>query len=356
MPVVLPQRGQASNERTLPGRAVSPAPRDRSPRARRGADGDRLDWALGYEGAVIHAWHSESRTLKAVADVPATGWLHVSKPSANELDALVAAGVPRDFLQHALDPNELPRLDRDDRGSLVIIRVPVRGAPGDLPYETSALGVIATPERLVTVCRDGLDVKELAPAEGLDAERPLRAVLRLLERTAERFLTHLHELETEVDRLEGALQQSLRNAEVLQLLRHQKALVHFTTGLSGNELVLGRLRRDQHFPLGPGDDDLLDDVAVELRQAIEVTRISQDILSQMMDAFASIISNNLNVVMKVLTSLTILLAIPTMIASFYGMNVGLPLQQHPSAFLILVGAAALVSAAFAVLFYRRLWL
>lgn len=317
---------------------------------------DRLDWALGYEGAVIHAWDAEHRTLKATASVSAAGWVHASKPSANELDALVAAGVPREFLQHALDPNELPRLDRNAESSLVIIRVPVRGAPGDLPFQTSALGVITTRERLVTVTRDELDVQALTPPEGLDAARPLRAVLRLLERTAERFLSHLHELETEVDRLEDQLHQSLRNAEVLQLLRHQKALVHFTTGLSGNELVLGRLRRDQHFPLGPGDDDLLDDVAVEVRQAIEVTRIAQDILSQMMDAFASIISNNLNVVMKVLTSLTILLAIPTLIASFYGMNVGLPLQQHPAAFVVLVATSALLSAALAVLFYRRRWL
>ncbi|MBL8917678.1 MAG: magnesium transporter CorA family protein [Myxococcaceae bacterium] len=305
---------------------------------------------------MIRAWDAGSRAMKAASDAPATGWLHVTNPAANELDALAATGLSREFLLHALDPNELPRLDRDASASLVIIRVPVRGTPGELPFRTSPLGVIATRDRLVTISRDELDVHDFAPAEGLDAQRPLKAVLRLLERTAARFLTHLHELETEVDQLEDQLQQSLRNAEVLQLLRHQKALVHFTTGLSGNELVLGRLRRDQHFPVGPGDDELLDDVAVEVRQAIEVTRISQDILSQMMDAFASIISNNLNVVMKVLTSLTILLAIPTVVASFYGMNVGLPLQQHPAAFVVLVAGSALLSAALAVFFYRRRWL
>lgn len=305
---------------------------------------------------MLLTWNSANRSVAPVTEPPATGWVHAATPTPAELDLLEQRGVPRDFLTHALDPNELPRLDRSGDATLAIMRVPIRGEPGDLPFRTTALGVIALPGRIVTVTRSELELRELVPADGLDAAHPHRAVLHLLARVAELYLAYLHELERHVDRLEDELETSLRNREVLQLLRSQKSLVHFTTGLGGNEIMLTRLQRDPHFPMTPDDHALLEDVAVELHQAIEVTRISEDILSQMMDAFASIISNNLNVVMKVLTSLTILLAIPTMVASFYGMNVGLPLQHEPVAFWLLVVASAALSGVLAVVFYRRRWL
>lgn len=286
--------------------------------------------------------------------LPKTGWVHVSKPPAAEIEALHAAGVSKAFLVHALDRDEVPRIDKDNAGALVVMRVPRKGIPGDVPFRTTSLGVILHDDVLITVSRDAVELPALASS--LEPERAHRFVLQLVAGTAELFLKHLREIEHAVDRLEGELQASLRNREVLELLKFQKALVHFTTGLAANEIMLGRLQKDARFAISPDDHELLEDVQVEIRQAIEMTRISEEILSQMMDAFASIISNNLNVVMKVLTALTLVLTFPTMVASFYGMNVELPMQRHPLAFFITISVSVAVSALVAVYFWRKRWL
>ncbi len=142
-----------------------------------------------------------------------------------------------------------------------------------------------------------------------------------------------------MDALEDQLQQSTRNKEVLELLKYQKSLTYFATALKSNELMMERLERSKLFQAFPEDEDLLDDVLTENQQAIEMTNISSNILSGMMDAFASIISNNLNGVMKILAGITIILALPTMVASFYGMNVNLPFEGLSYAFPLILGIA-----------------
>jgi magnesium transporter len=159
-----------------------------------------------------------------------------------------------------------------------------------------------------------------------------------------------------VDLLEDQLQKSLRNREVLELLKYQKCLTYFTTALKSNARMMTRLQNTRLFERYPEDEDLLDDVLTEIGQAIEMTDISSGILSQMMDAFASIISNNLNVVMKFLASVTIILALPTMVASFYGMNIQLPFAELPYAFGITMGLSLVVSLSVVVIFRLKDWL
>jgi len=142
----------------------------------------------------------------------------------------------------------------------------------------------------------------------------------------------------------------------MDLLRCQKSLIYFTTALKSNELMLQHLQKSQLFQQYPDDQDLLEDVLTEVQQAIEMTNISSNILSQMMDAFASIISNNLNVVMKVLASITIVLALPTMVASFFGMNVILPLAHLEYAFLFIMGISVAVAAMVVLALWRKDWL
>ena len=156
--------------------------------------------------------------------------------------------------------------------------------------------------------------------------------------------------------VEGRLQRSLRNEEVLQLLRYQNCLVYFTTGLKSNQLVMQRLQRSRLFSRFEEDEELLEDVLIENSQALEMTQISENILGQDMDAYASIISNNLNVVMKFLASATIIVSVPTLLASIYGMNVDLPLQGSPYAFVVVMGVALLLVMAMLWLFWRRDWL
>ncbi|MEN6409710.1 MAG: magnesium transporter CorA family protein, partial [Anaerolineaceae bacterium] len=157
------------------------------------------------------------------------------------------------------------------------------------------------------------------------------------------------------DGLEDRLQMSMRNKEVLELLKYQKSLVYFTTALKSNELLMERLQRSQLFRMYPDDEDLLEDVLTENQQAIEMTNIANNILSGMMDAFASIISNNLNVVMKFLTSMTIVLSLPTIVTSFFGMNVQLPFASSPYAYLIVIAIFMFMSAVTIFIFTRRDW-
>ena len=143
---------------------------------------------------------------------------------------------------------------------------------------------------------------------------------------------------------------------MLQLLRYQNSLGFFTTGLKSNQLVMQRLQKSQLFSRFEEDEELLEDVLIENSQALEMTQISENILGQDMDAYASIISNNLNVVMKFLASATIVVSVPTLLASIYGMNVDLPFQGSPYAFFVVMGVAALLAAGMLWVFWRRDWL
>ncbi|RYG67855.1 magnesium transporter CorA family protein, partial [bacterium] len=182
-----------------------------------------------------------------------------------------------------------------------------------------------------------------------------RLLLFLLQATAQKYLFYLRRINTVTDEIESRVKRSLQNEEVLELLTYQKSLVYFMTGLRSNELMMQRLQKSQLFHLYPDDLDLLDDVLTEITQATEMTGISSNILSQSMDAYASIISNNLNVVMKFLASVTILLTFPTLVASIFGMNVPLPWQHNPHAFGFVMGISLMLSTVAAFFFWKRRW-
>lgn len=292
---------------------------------------------------------------------PAPGcWINVVAPTADEIAELRVMGIPADYLSYPLDPDERARSERENGDLLIILRVPhYQGESADVPYTTIPLGIIVTPDYLVTLVRtENALVEELASGQvrGLNAAKRVRFVLRVLLHTAGRYLTHLRQMNRVIDRLEDELQQSTRNRELLELLKYQKSLTFFTTALRSNELMMERLQRSQWFASFSEDEELLEDVITENRQAIEMTNISSNILSSMMDAFASIISNNLNSVMKLLASITIVISLPTMVASLFGMNVDLPFAGHPWAFVAILGLSLVVSGTGAFIFWRRDWL
>lgn len=294
-------------------------------------------------------------------DAPEPGcWIHVVAPSAGDLAVIREFGVPEALLSHVADPDERPRAEHLGDVALVVVHCPQRRSTGDgAPFVTSPLSVFLLPRGVVTLAPQPVEfmVPLLDGAiAGLSTERATAFVLRVFWQLADAYLVAVREINASVERLESQLKRSLRNEEVLGLLDYQKSLTYFATGMGANELVLERLQRSPALRLDEHDQELLDDVRVEVRQAIEMVDISDNILSQMMDAFASIVSNNLNSVMKVLTSVTILLAIPTLVASLYGMNVGLPGAHAPWAFVgIALGCAALCGALL-VVFRRRNWL
>lgn len=279
-------------------------------------------------------------------------------PSSDALDATERElGLSPALLRHALDRDELPRLERDGDATLVILRVPLRNPDTTgLPYITLPVGLVVGPWGALVASRMECGVTDHLRTEAASPDvRPSHLLLRLILNTAQSYLLLLGDLRRALDALEERVTRAMGNQEVLALLRHQKSLVFFTTALRLNELLLERLRKDPLMAVGTEDSDMLEDALVEMHQAMEVTRINSDILANTMDAFASIISNNLNAVMKLLTALTILMSIPMLVASLYGMNVPVPGHEQPWAFAaITVGSLALAGLA-AVGFYKRGW-
>ncbi|HPH95088.1 MAG TPA: magnesium transporter CorA family protein [Anaerolineaceae bacterium] len=294
-------------------------------------------------------------------DNPVNGcWINIINPTSDEVDRVTAWGIPLDFLTYALDVDERPRMEKEDDGTmLVILRIPYfQGLTVDVPYATIPLGVILTGQYFVSVCRRPTDIlQEFASGRmrNFSTGKRNRFLLRLLLSTANKYLTYLREINKTVDNLEDKLQASMRNKEVFDLLKYQKSLVYFTTALKSNGLMLERLQRSQFFHTYPDDEDLLEDVITENAQAMEMVNISNNILTSMMDAFGSIISNNMNVVMKFLASMTIVLSLPTIVTSFFGMNVNLPFSEHPQAYLIVIGIFTLLSLLVTIIFVRRDW-
>ena len=309
---------------------------------------------------MLVAYRNRDGTLTQVPTNEADAWIRVTAPDRADHAALALLDIPASLLAHLSDPDERPRARRIGDCVLAVLHFPhAQAAAAPVPYTTLPLSLIVTPRNIVTVAPERaafLDGIACGEIEAGPPEDRARFVLQLTWELARSYLAALERTQIEVDRLEEQLKRSLRNREVLELLRHQKSLVYFTTALTGNELVLERLHKGRLLPWTPEDEDLLEDVRIELRQAIEMVEIAEGILAEMMDAFASIVSNNLNGVMKVLTAATILLAIPTLVASLWGMNVTLPFGTAPWAFAALCAGCALGVAVLAWLFRRRGWL
>jgi magnesium transporter len=291
---------------------------------------------------------------------PTSGsWLNVVDPTPQEISQIQNLGIFQDFITYPLDLDEQARTEREDGVIFILLRVPYnQGQSEDVPFTTLPLGIILTDQLIITICkRDHEIIRYFADGKVRDFSpgKRNRFVLRLFLKTAQTFLVYLKEINKVVDALEDKLQLSQRNKEVLELLKYQKSLTFFTTALKSNELMMERLQRSQLFKMYPEDEDLLDDVLIENRQAIEMTNIASNILSSMMDAFASIISNNLNVVMKFLASVTILLSIPTIITSYYGMNVILPLANYQHTNLIILAVVFVIVILVSVIFWKKDW-
>jgi magnesium transporter len=309
---------------------------------------------------MITIYKTTEAGLMQIDEVTSGCWVQVTNPTPQEIAQIQTLGVPQDFMMYALDLDERSRVEKSNGDTLIVVKVPFyQGETEDIPYSTIPLGIMLATNLVVTVCKFDCDLLRDAVTgriRGLSTTKRNRFVLHLFLSTASRYLNYLREIDRKVDALEDKLQRSTRNQEVLELLKYQKSLTYFTTALRSNELMMERLQRSQLFQMYPEDLDLLEDVLTENQQAIEMVNIAGAILSQMMDAFASIISNNLNIVMKFLASITIVLSLPTMVASLYGMNVKLPLENSPMAFLLILGMSLLLSLTVTWFFARRDWL
>jgi magnesium transporter len=292
------------------------------------------------------------------------GWIRLVNPSPDEIRTIcITTGVPEDFIRAALDEEERSRIEVEDHCMLVLTNMPVMRGPDN--YDTLPLGMILTPENLITVSLEETGILP-SPSEGssLSAQyhtsKRTRFLFQILYKNATFYLRYIHQINRQTDEIERHLRKSMNNAEVFQLLDMEKGLTYFTAALRTNGIVLDRLLRLRKsgnlkhlLPLFEEDEDILEDTIIENRQALEMVQMYSDILSGMMDAFTSVISNNLNQVMKFLASITILIAIPTMISSFWGMNVGVPYLDQPEGFWFVIGLALLLTGITWLILWRK---
>jgi len=285
-------------------------------------------------------------------------WVKAVDPTPEEIQKLVDWGIEADYINYSLDLDEMPRIERDDDYTFILIRIPHRQPDSDIPYITIPLGIMIKGNMIVTICLYDKEMFKIL-ANGkyrlLKTGKRYRFALYIFLETATRYLSHLREINRMTEAIEDQLQQSTRNREVLELLKYQKSLTYFATALRSNEVMMERVQRTQIFNYYEDDQDLLEDVLTENQQAIQMTNINTEILSSMMDAFASIISNNLNGVMKGLAAITIIINVPAVVAAFYGMNVDLPGEGQKNAFLIVFAIAFALTALATFIFYKRDW-
>lgn len=266
-------------------------------------------------------------------------WINTVAPTPEEVEYLINdIGVLSEFVKSSLDKEEVSHVDYDDEQEQTLVMVDYPSAEEEdkmlddtLLYTTLPLGVVFMKGYIVTISLyENLNIEDMAMGRirGINTSMKTKFFLLLLLRISQRYLIYLRQIDRISSQTEKLLHQSMKNKELIQMLGLEKSLVYFSTSLKTDEVTLNKISRGRLIRLYEEDQDLLEDVLIEINQAIEMCNIYSNILSGTMDAFASVISNNLNIVMKVLTAITIVMAIPNIIFSFYGMNVeGLPIPQ-----------------------------
>jgi len=285
-------------------------------------------------------------------------WIVCVAPDASERALLTSEhGVPAELVVHSLDLRERPRVDHEGGATLVVLRTPHRAAPeAELPWTTLPIGVVLTPRDVVTICHEPTHILAGVAAATDALQAPHLLLLAHLRRTADAYLDAVVELERAIDAEEARLDRSQGNREVLALVRLMKSLVHFTSALKSIEHVVERLTRAGSLGIPEDHHGALEDTLIEIRQAIDTVDLERETLAATMDAFASIISNNLNVVMKLLAALTLIVTPPLVLASLWGMNVPVPWAGEPWAFIALLAISLVGSLLTGMGLWRRHWL
>ncbi len=284
-------------------------------------------------------------------DEPTQGcWISVVEPTDEEIRTLIDVyKLDSGFVKSSLDEEESSRVEIEDDQTLIIVDCAAaeKQAENTMLYVTMPMGIILTADYVFTVSlKDNIVLSEMASGliKNVYTNMKTRFVLQLLLRIATKFLQCLKQIDKISSQMEKQLHGSMKNKELIQLLELEKSLVYFSTSLKADDVTLEKIHRGRVIKLYEEDQDLLEDVLIEVKQAIEMANIYSGILAGMMDAFSSIISNNMNISMKRLTIITIIMAIPTMVFSFYGMNTtDLPLPVTWFPFVLSLIATAIIA-------------
>ena len=294
---------------------------------------------------MIRIFKTEDGMIHQVDEAESGCWIALTNPTATEiLEVAERYGIDPDHVKAPLDEEERSRIESEEDYSLVLVDIPMIEERNEKDwYVTIPMGIIMTNDIIVTVCLEDTPVLTAfmdGRVRDFYTYMKTRFILQILYKNASLYLQYLRIIDKKSEVVERELHKSQRNRELIELLELEKSLVYFTTSLRSNEVVLEKLLKSEKIKKYPEDTDLLEDVIIENKQAIEMANIYSGILSGTMDAFASVISNNLNIVMKFLATITIVMSIPTMVASLYGMNVnhvGMPFADSPYGFWIVLG-------------------
>ena len=293
----------------------------------------------------------ETNKTEEIKEFKKGSWINLVNPSESEIKKVCENIVlEEDLIRDALDYEEKARIDQEEEENttLFIVYVPIieKNDESDM-YTTMPLGMIVVRDDFfVTVSlkkNKVIEDFEKKKIKNFQTYKKTRFIFQILYINSSYYLNYLKQINKETEIAEYILKNSMKNKELLKLLTLEKGLVYFTTSLKSNELVMEKTMRGKIVKLYEEDEEILEDAIIENRQAIEMSQIYRDILNGTMDAYASIISNNLNGVMKFLTSITIILAVPTMISSFWGMNVELPFQHNAMGFVIMIFIAVVTT-------------
>ena len=305
----------------------------------------------------MKAFYKNDNGLISIKDWQPNCWINIENPTEDEKNYILnELQIPEAFFNDINDIDERPRIEIENDWHLIICRIPVLSDDVKIPFYTIPVGIVFKEEICVTISFHKNEVLSdfvnYTQRKKTDVKDNFDLTLKLLLSSSVWYLKYLKQVNQKIKLAEDNLEKSIKNEELQALLQIEKSLVFFMTSLKGNSIVLHRIKNRKEQNL---DAELLEDVDIELRQAQEMTNIYSDILTGTMDAYASVISNNMNDIMKKMTSISIILMIPTVIASFYGMNVPNSLQENPFGLPIVIAVSILLSSLGVFLFMKRRW-
>lgn len=302
---------------------------------------------------------TDEKVLEKIDKISKGCWVNMYSPTQEEINQVANdAQIDVDLIKDALDDEERPRIERDNGQVYIIVDFPyiTHDESGFPIYETIPIGIVLADDCIITVSLKDSPIMEEFRKNRIKeffTFKKTRFALQILFVISSYYLRYLKQINKKTNEIEREVHQSMKNKELYAFLALEKSLVYFTTSLKSNKVVLDKILRFNYLKMYEEDKDLLEDVIIEKTQAIEMAETYRSILNGMMNAFASIISNNLNIVMKFLTSITIILSFPTMVSSFYGMNVNIPFQHSPHSFLITLLLSGFLSCITALIFWKK---
>lgn len=307
----------------------------------------------------IYKTTSETNTsLEKLNDIKPGCWINLIAPTDEELILVhKKTNIPMESLMAPLDDEETSRIEIEDNHILVIVDIPFTEVEeNSLTYDTYPLGIIHTNDYILTICLKNSRILTDFTSRKIKSFytfKKSRFILQILNKISSSYLLYLRQIDKKSEMIEKKLQNSMKNRELIQLHCLEKSLVYFSTSLKSNEITLEKMLKLELMQKYTEDKDILEDVIIENKQAIEMTEIYSNILASTMDFFASVISNNLNIVMKILACVTILMAIPTIVGGIFGMNVALPLADNPYAFHIIMFLTVCICFSVAYFLYKK---